>query len=1669
MNRIYQGRVTKVQVPAPASANHEDGRKKEKKGEKIDWIDRSDGEAMLWRHHELFQDAVNYYYLALAAMAEGLRPESDDSRLKEIKSVELDLRNRKDSGKNTRNKRSEEEKKQDEMLEQRLSRLRMEESVWQWRQRVEEAWETVERGPDKFEGPKRRLADLLKLDASNQSFEAACKNLVQVSQATVRQRADALLRLLDLTGESAGDDGAALTPKCREKIAWLCTRKGALEAANDVEISEAENAAWQFAKKLHLSTTADFVKLSSELVPANFMTKERGELLIGKEAVRFFVEYANAIAPKADAHTGARTECAQYVRRLRKEQKIKKFEFRKPGAKVRLEYKAAKVFKEVPCPGVAAIFRQKTETLAKRKHVPILAHDALADGRVEGRPYFDYFANISFIAPPKVEPAKAKKRKQEQDVEDDDEAEQNRSHWFEFDLAAFVEAFKAPHRYCRDTIKRNDEREKLQSRIERMESEGDTPSEDSESETRESLPGFAGDKRVDMIKSALIRDKDLLGYLDDCPEEEADDAYPIHENTLRGWGKLRRAWREAAEKEEFKDDKLKLAAELNRIRLEQQGERPEDAGGGGLFKVLQKEVFWPIWRDNPAKDSNQADDPLWAWVKYCEMKSDVKRLEGPIRFTPAHAVQSPRYFIFPKQSREKKVPDNTGIKPGLKTDHARGVFAINNDGNVVEINGKEEWLGNRPHLMAFVGGLLVDTEQGIQPSPVRFLFSAPRLRRDGIREDGEGNLGKAAMLQPMMEALGIEDENPKVNFANCAVTLIAEELEDETEDDPAKKVKHRICFGFPVAVDGDALRNHSLFRHHERWSYRKSGIGQKNFAQFKYSAEEPRHEIALRWPIDEQYDAEAQKHDPNRKARNPVDRTWYRDNDGRFTCLSIDLGQRVGGAFAVLDARADGDFGANKNGKPVPSRFIGEADGKKWRAAVIDKGLLKLPGEDADVFVRPPLPSGFKKGRDKRPSWAFQEEAWGDRGRPALRKSDPGALLDETEEAQNLLKEFDQLDIMPPGWDKAGNKPSTLLSFPEQNDHLLKAFRRYISRIRRLHRWCAFLNLPEIDRKAPERKKRAIEEIREACGLDEGGKPKAEEPGRATPLEEKWLSETVRSLIENGKSDPRLYEALSDLLNPMLVKLDGHVMILANRCVPTRKNSWMWKISGEDKDGKPLHSLVQAGAPLRHVLMTMPNGKEQEVTWIRGQRGLSASRIEQIETLRRVLQSVNHLQRRKIGELPKRHARGDKGAPSLPDCCPKLLSKLDELKEQRVNQLAHQILALALGVQLKREGPTKNADQRTSSDIHGEYERIPCAHEKEGKRRPVDFIVLEDLEYYQTTQMRSRRENSRLMRWCRRHFRDKLKQLCELFGIPVVETNPADSSKFCSRSGVAGFRAVEVGPGFESGYTWKKALEKLERHERKEIKLEDDDLTRCLAIRELVEQMNQAKVIPTKDGSPRTLLAPDGTGNVFVPIAEIDDGYSQPQDGKPLFQFKMVPSDEPDGVLRPALVQADIGAAITLGLRAISDPRIWEIHPRVRTARISGKVQKPARKKGKAPIETIPPNANESTSEEKPSLKTREGRKFGPIAIPLDLGELSKSSAVYETRQPNYYRDRAGIAHWDRVIIEADSGNAKKMALVSSKALWGAVRSLQWDRCKKINDARIKAWEEKAAKPESSD
>lgn len=58
MNRIYQGRVSSVETLNPDKNAPPDQR----------WLPLANWETKLWKHHELFQDAVNYYFAAFAAM-----------------------------------------------------------------------------------------------------------------------------------------------------------------------------------------------------------------------------------------------------------------------------------------------------------------------------------------------------------------------------------------------------------------------------------------------------------------------------------------------------------------------------------------------------------------------------------------------------------------------------------------------------------------------------------------------------------------------------------------------------------------------------------------------------------------------------------------------------------------------------------------------------------------------------------------------------------------------------------------------------------------------------------------------------------------------------------------------------------------------------------------------------------------------------------------------------------------------------------------------------------------------------------------------------------------------------------------------------------------------------------------------------------------------------------------------------------------------------------------------------------------------------------------------------------------------------------------------------------------------------------------------------------------
>lgn len=563
------------------------------------------------------------------------------------------------------------------------------------------------------------------------------------------------------------------------------------------------------------------------------------------------------------------------------------------------------------------------------------------------------------------------------------------------------------------------------------------------------------------------------------------------------------------------------------------------------------------------------------------------------------------------------------------------------------------------------------------------------------------------------------------------------------------------------------------------------------------------------------------------------------------------------------------------------------------------------------------------------------------------------ASPDETAAARDLLARLGESHLDDDG-------RLALMRFPEQNDLLLVAARRTQGRLARLHRWVWMLSESAL-------RARALDEI--------------DNPERLT------VDAHAIATARRGNVVP-LDQALRIQLAELSAVLPCLLVELTTRIVPIQDSRWEWRVEGGH--GRLLRVPHRHGTPVK----------------IRGQRGLSLARIDQIEELRRRWLSFNRAQERKAGERPP-SARELRAKP-LPEPCPDLLAKLEQLKDDRIDQTAHLILAEALGVRLKPHALTPEV--RLRGDHHGEYERI---------REPVDAVVLEDLGRYRADQGRSPRENSRLMQWAHRAILGKVKLLCEPFGIPVVEVNAAYSSRFCSRTGVAGFRAVEVTSADRHRWPWNGLL--AEANAAGESAREDAKRARAL-----FALFDHAPSIAPKPGQAivpqRTLLWPRAGGPLFVPMRDWPEAVAK--DGGTL-------------VTRHGIQQADINAAINIGLRALAGPMAFSIRQRVR-------------------VEPAPDGGMTALCVNKLELAR------GLVSLP-DLGE--------ERARATWFIDQGEVAPdtWtrkDHAIRVAASitiaGQAVRIA--TGRALWGAVKHGAWDRVMQINRARLGKWQDKDTK-----
>ncbi len=1091
--------------------------------------------------------------------------------------------------------------------------------------------------------------------------------------------------------------------------------------------------------------------------------------------------------------------------------------------------------------------------------------------------------------------------------------------WIAFDFAAFEEALKALHQVDAKAEEREKERERKQAQHDFQRGKTKKWKGGASGEDEQAPEILAGDPRI--VELERLVDVDLREEYE--MSEGVEVKYGLHPRTVRGFRDLRKKWNDALGDDAQYSETAR--AKLWDLLTEYKKENAQTMGSPAIFDAMVKEENWLIWREPTGEqlrewrkkarlpeDAEFAKDPLQALTDERELLADIERLRGPIRLTPADPEHSRRQFYFSDVSALDK-------KNRLRHDQQTVDTEV-----AVSIEGKWEvkW--------------------------VRIHFTAPRLLRDQLNNTSGG---ESAWQQAMMTALGLKTgltktEKGKVReatFAECTAVALMPEIGNNGEK--------RILLNFPLTLDGDAIAQQ--LGKAARWDGLQFGGADKE-------------SYWLRWEktwIDEKKE---------RKKAPPA--PWWKSSEP-FSCLSVDLGQRDAGAFALLEATVG-------QAPKAQSRKLGVAEGKTWWATVRATGMLRLPGEDAKVRRER---TKFDDPKDESSDGLV--ELSGERGRLA---SDS-----EWTEARDICQ---KLSLKP---DDIVGSDHARHSFPELNDQLLFALRKAQSRLARLQSWSCIESNAKRKEAIAKQLKAAVVELAE---IKEGSQP---DP----------LMVELRPLIEMEAWKPVSARLIQEVIKERAA-IQRELVRIADRIQPLRGRQWEWVLRDDGKN---------------HILRQTKHGSDDRKKLLAGQRGLSMERIEQLESLRQRCQSLNRALRQEPGQ-PANLGRSKRGI-ELPDPCPELLDRLDALKEQRVNQTAHLILAQALGVQLRAHGDDDAA--RLARDIHGEYERIPG-------REPVDFLVLENLDRYLASQGRSRGENSKLMKWSHRAILGKLKQLCEPYGLRVLETPAAYSSRFCSLTGVAGFRAVELTPDNAKEFRWKKHLDQLRDASEGKRKLgvkEEKESQRVKALFAALEgdKWNQAMEAEREKARAegrsfrpkwRTLLAPVAGGPIFIPASEMEwfDRKNR-KTGK----MERVFGHKPVGSCRPVVAQADINAAINLGLRAIAAPETADIHLRIRAKR-------------------------ERESFVVRADNKREKARWGDKTVKVEVLKESERKKLLADAHLNFFADLGGVAEYDHTEIAGENSFA------SGRGIWGTIKGndrhvgKDWQRVEEINRARIQKW-----------
>lgn len=353
-----------------------------------------------------------------------------------------------------------------------------------------------------------------------------------------------------------------------------------------------------------------------------------------------------------------------------------------------------------------------------------------------------------------------------------------------------------------------------------------------------------------------------------------------------------------------------------------------------------------------------------------------------------------------------------------------------------------------------------------------------------------------------------------------------------------------------------------------------------------------------------------------------------------------------------------------------------------------------------------------------------------------------GIRMAHNEERQTIIDAFAGVGATP--W--FANKKEDQLSILQLNDEALRLFRRILSRSRLFASWVYKLTLAEKAADTLQDMKNYFSKVGDDFYPD------------------------IRQAVESGgvsTAEKKLWTAAETLRKQLPILAE----VVTNSVLPQQRYKWSWQPTSR-------HGFIGSGVMVRET-----DAKQQKVKrYFMG--GLSVYRLTQLEELRHSLQSMNRQLHNKLGQEVGFGA--DTRNQPVIDPCPEILDKIGSLREERVHQIAHNIVAQALGVRLCETKDKATLDETGRDIYHGSYEVIPG-------RKPVDFVVLENLNKYRTGIDRAPDENTTLMRWAHRQILAKVKQLLtEVFGIPVLETHAAYTSKIDYTDSTPGFRAQQL-------------------------------------------------------------------------------------------------------------------------------------------------------------------------------------------------------------------------------------------------------------------------------------